>query len=118
MSIDESPARLAPPAELSELEREVFAEAVLSVKPGHFQTADLPLLAAYARCVVSEREAAAELVRQPVIDDRPSPWLQLHTAALKGMLSGLDAPFPLQAGRGDEAKHGGSGLDLAERRTD
>jgi len=32
------------------------------------------------------------------------------TAELK-LISGLDAEFPLTAGRGDEAKHGGSGLD-------
>jgi DNA polymerase III alpha subunit len=31
-------------------------------------------------------------------------------------VSGLDAPFPLQAGRGDEAKHGGSGLDSRDAR--
>ena len=27
------------------------------------------------------------------------------------IVSGLDAPFPLQADRGDEAKHSGSGVD-------
>jgi error-prone DNA polymerase len=35
------------------------------------------------------------------------------TADLK-QVSGLDAPFPLLPGRGDEAKHGGSGLDSRE----
>jgi error-prone DNA polymerase len=29
-------------------------------------------------------------------------------------VSGLDVAFPLQPGRGDEAKHGGSGLDSRE----
>jgi len=35
------------------------------------------------------------------------------TADLK-QVSGRDAPFPLAPGRGDEAKHGGSGLDSRE----
>jgi error-prone DNA polymerase len=35
------------------------------------------------------------------------------TAEMK-RISGLDAAFPLKAGRGDEAKHGGSGLDSRE----
>lgn len=35
------------------------------------------------------------------------------TADLK-QLSGRDAPFPLSAGRGDEAKHGGSSTDSRE----
>lgn len=36
-----------------------------------------------------------------------------HSADLK-LISGLDAAFPLSAGRGDEAKHGGSGGDSRE----
>jgi len=35
------------------------------------------------------------------------------SAELK-LISGLDGPFPLTPGRGDEAKHGGSGLDSRE----
>lgn len=35
------------------------------------------------------------------------------TADLK-QVSGRDAPFPLAPGRGDEAKHGSSGLDSRE----
>lgn len=35
------------------------------------------------------------------------------TADLK-QVSGRDAPFPLVPGRGDEAKHGGNGLDSRE----
>jgi error-prone DNA polymerase len=31
-------------------------------------------------------------------------------------VSGLDSPFPLPAGRGDEAKHGGGGTDSRERK--
>jgi error-prone DNA polymerase len=31
-------------------------------------------------------------------------------------VSGLDTPFPLTAGRGDEAKHGGSGPDSRDPR--
>jgi error-prone DNA polymerase len=36
-----------------------------------------------------------------------------RTADLKNV-SGLDAPFPLMAGRGDEARHGGGGPDNRE----
>jgi error-prone DNA polymerase len=35
------------------------------------------------------------------------------SADLKAV-SGVDGPFPLAAGRGDEAKHGGSGGDSRE----
>jgi len=38
------------------------------------------------------------------------------TADLKAV-SSLDAPFPLTAGRGDEAKHGGNGSDSREPKT-
>jgi error-prone DNA polymerase len=37
------------------------------------------------------------------------------TADLK-TVSGLDAPFPLVSGRGDEARHGGNGTDNSELR--
>ena len=40
-----------------------------------------------------------------------------HVADLSADLkqvSGLDEPFPLIAGRGDEARHGGSALDSRE----
>jgi error-prone DNA polymerase len=41
--------------------------------------------------------------------------LQDLTAELKA-ISGLDQAFPLAPGRGDEAKHGGHGLDSREHK--
>ena len=35
---------------------------------------------------MSEREAAGELARAPVVDDEPSPWLRIHQAAVKTMM--------------------------------
>ena len=78
--------RLSPPAELSELERKAFVDIVTSVDSGHFRESDLPLLCAYCRAIVSEREAAGELARAPVVDDEPSPWLRIHQAAIKTMM--------------------------------
>ena len=43
-------------------------------------------------------------------------YLRDMTSELK-QISGLDAPFPITAGRGDEAKHGGHGPDSRERKT-
>ena len=78
--------RLSPPADLGELERKTFIDIVTSVDSGHFRESDLPLLCAYCRAVVAEREAAGELARAPVVDGEPSPWLRVHQAAIKTMM--------------------------------
>ncbi len=79
-------ARLSPPAELSESERRAFLDIVLATKSSHFEVSDLPLLCAYVRAVLVERQAATELARAPVIDGDVSPWLRVHSAAIKNML--------------------------------
>ena len=78
--------RLSPPEELNALERKAFVEIVTSVDSSHFRELDLPLLCAYCRAIVSEREAAGELARAPVVDDEPSPWLRIYQASIKTMM--------------------------------
>jgi len=63
------------------------SDTVLAAKSEAFLPTDLPFLAAYAKAVIAEIEAAAELARAPVVDGKPSPWLQVHNASLKAMLS-------------------------------
>ena len=81
-------ARLEPPDDLVGPERGVFVEVVLSCPAAHFRPADGLLLAAYARAVVLERRASAELALSgPVADGKPSPWLAVLAQASKSMLS-------------------------------
>ena len=61
MSVDGTLPRLSPPADLGELERKTFLDIVLACKPSHFQPSDLPLLAAYCRAIVLERQASNAL---------------------------------------------------------
>jgi hypothetical protein len=52
---------LEPPPGLSAAERVAFANAVRSVKSGHFALEDVPLLVAYASATVQERAISGEL---------------------------------------------------------
>ena len=82
--------RLAlPPADLGERERKTFLDIVLACKPSHFQPSDLPLLAAYCRAIVLERQASNALaVAGHVTEDgRVSPWMKVWEQANKAMLS-------------------------------
>jgi hypothetical protein len=87
VSVNGPRPRLPTPPELTEIERKVFTDTVLAAKSEAFLPTDLPFLAAYAKAVIAEIEAAAELARAPVVDGKPSPWLQVHNASLKAMLS-------------------------------
>jgi phage terminase small subunit len=81
-------ARLAPPADLGEAEREVFINVVGSKRAEAFEPSDMPLLQAYCSAVVMEQRAAAALATEGyVIEGSSSPWLQVHAQATKAMLS-------------------------------
>ena len=89
ISVDGTPPRLSPPADLGELERKTFLDIVLACKLSHFQPSDLPLLAAYCRAIVLERQASNALaVAGHVTEDgRVSPWMKVWEQASKAMLS-------------------------------
>ena len=78
-------ATLSPPGDLNALEKQEFINIVLGTRPDHFVPSDLPLLAAYARAIVQEKIAAGELARAYVVDDRPSPWLQVWQASIRAV---------------------------------
>ena len=88
-SVDGTPPRLSPPGDLGELERKAFLDIVLACKPSHFQPSDVPLLAAYCRAIVLERQASNALaVAGHVTEDgRVSPWMKVWEQANKAMLS-------------------------------
>ena len=60
-SVTGAPPRLAPPADLSGAERQVFLDLVASAKAEHFRASDLPLLCAYCRAIAVEVRSAQEL---------------------------------------------------------
>jgi hypothetical protein len=60
-ALDPRGRRLDPPASLSKAEREAFVAVVNSVRPGHFNPDDMPLLVAYAAATVQERDIAHDL---------------------------------------------------------
>lgn len=72
--------RLAPPSELSAYEAIVFSRSVATVAPDHFRPEDLPLLCAYARAVVLERHAGAQVAAAGKV---PSQWLGAYSCAAK-----------------------------------
>jgi phage terminase small subunit len=54
----------------------------------HFRPSDLPLLSAYARAIVREREASEHLAQGVVsIDNKLSSWVTVQAQALKQMMS-------------------------------
>jgi P27 family predicted phage terminase small subunit len=69
-------ARLRPPAELGDAEREVWREVVGSCRSDHFQRCDYPLLVRYCENVVLARRAAAALASEgPIVHGRVNPML-------------------------------------------
>ena len=90
VSVDGTPPRLSPHCRSrGNLERKTFLDIVLACKPSHFQPSDLPLLAAYCRAIVLERQASNALtVAGHVTEDgRVSPWMKVWEQANKAMLS-------------------------------
>ena len=69
-------ARLRPPGDLGEEEREVWAQVVGACDAKHFQKSDTPLLVRYVQNVVLARRAAAALTAEgAVVAMRVNPWL-------------------------------------------
>ena len=81
--------RLTAPADLNPAERAVFVGIVATVPADHFQASDLPLICAYARTILREREASENLAAQGVvsIDNKLSSWVAVQTQALKQVMS-------------------------------
>jgi hypothetical protein len=75
--------RLRPPPDLTGDPREVFVDLIAACRPDFFTEAHLPLLAAYSRAVVLEREASKGLREDGYVlrDGKPSPWLPLLAQA-------------------------------------
>jgi hypothetical protein len=89
LPMDAEPPRLSPSSDLTEAERQIFTDIVLSVRPSHFMPCDRPLLAAYARAIALERLASGELARAGYVEEngKPSPWLAILQQASKSMLA-------------------------------
>ena len=80
--------RLTAPADLNPDERAVFVGIVGTVAADHFRPSDLPLLSAYVRAIVREREASEQLAQGVVsIDNKLSSWVTVQAQALKQMMS-------------------------------
>jgi phage terminase small subunit len=77
--------RLEPPPELGGLEAEIFRQTVASVPASHFQPEDLVLLCAYARAAAMGQRAAEEVAARPTIGDRPSPFVDIHSQAIRSL---------------------------------
>jgi phage terminase small subunit len=69
--------------------RALFISLVSTNPADHFRPSDAPLLIAYVRAILLEREAAEHLATQGhvTVDNRPSAWVGIQTAASKTMLS-------------------------------
>jgi Phage terminase, small subunit len=82
------PQRIAPPPGMSPDETRVFIDTVGSKQAGAFEPSDVGVLRAYCSSVVLvERAAAALQAEGAVIDNKPSPWLQVHVQAVRSMLA-------------------------------
>jgi phage terminase small subunit len=75
--------RLRPPATLQGRARSVFVDLVTGCDPRHFCASDIPLLVRYCESAAVAEQAAAKLVEGVVIDDKPSPWFQIHRDACR-----------------------------------
>jgi phage terminase small subunit len=80
--------RLSPPAELSQDERALFVSLVSTTPADHLRPSDAPLLVAYCRAILLEREAAEHLATQGhvTVDNKPSAWFTIQMQAHRSML--------------------------------
>jgi hypothetical protein len=78
---------LEPPREFAEgsIERAIFVETVLSVPDDHFAPEDSVLLAEYCRSAALARRASEELAASAVSGSTPSPWLAVHSSAVRSV---------------------------------
>jgi hypothetical protein len=82
-AVSGQPERIRPPAELEGPARELCLGLLAAAKPGHFQEIDTPLLAAYCRAAVMEREASVAIGRAPAA--APPPLLKVHAQSLRAL---------------------------------
>jgi hypothetical protein len=85
--IGPGPRRLEPPPDMAEgsLERRLFMETVASVAADHFSAEDAILVAEYARSAALAQRASQELAAFSTVGDRASPWLEVHSAAVRSL---------------------------------
>ena len=85
---DGQPERLKPPSNLTEAERAAFVSVVSACDRRHFVASDMPLVAAYARAIVSD-ELAAKMLREQgqVVNGKPNPWLVVKEKAHREMIA-------------------------------
>jgi integrase len=67
------------------LERRIFIETVAAVPPDHFAAEDAVLLAEYVRVAALARRASEELAVSATAGDRPSPWPEVHSQAVRSL---------------------------------
>ena len=85
--IQAKPKRLEPPDNLDANHRRRFVDISNSVDEKHFRASDMPLLVQY----VYAAEQAEHAIKQmeagggAVVDGKVSPWLTVHTRAVKTM---------------------------------
>ena len=85
-AIPHAPQRLRPPAGLSGLEREIFAQVVGSLPITHFLPSDLQLVVEYATACALARDASRHLIEEgAVINNRVSPWLIVQEKSTRAM---------------------------------
>jgi phage terminase small subunit len=77
--------RLEPPASLGGAARETFVTVVGGVEPGHFQRSDLPLLIRYCEAVSLAQRAEEELAKTLLVRGKPSPFVEIHSKAVRSM---------------------------------
>ena len=89
VKVDAQSARLRPPPELGEDEREVWINVVGACSEKHFERSDMPLLARYCESVVLARRAAAALASEGAVIGgvRTNPWLSVQEKAIRAMVS-------------------------------
>ena len=75
------------PPEFTEgsIERSIFMETAMSVPPDHFAAEDIVLLAESARSVALAKRASEELAVSAVAGSMPSPWLAVHSSAVRSL---------------------------------
>jgi P27 family predicted phage terminase small subunit len=83
-----SPQRLKPPPDLSETERDIWAELVGSLPREHFLPSDAPLVAELCVAIAQARDAARHLREEgPVVGRHVSPWLIVQEKSTRTLLA-------------------------------
>lgn len=89
-SLTGAPPRLSPPPELAGKARDVFLDTVASLKPGHFQPSDRPLLVEFCRAAALAGEADKALAAEGAVVEtergsKVNPWIVVQEKAQRAM---------------------------------